>query len=364
MTDLTDLVLPDAAGAPTPLAGHLLCLVEHAFTPDAERVARLAARAHRQGTPCRLVSADSAEALSAFIVSLGVDLPVAADPDGTLARRLGRWNEATFAPRPGWAQVGRDGRVITAGDGDLPRALLVFLGTAQGHADPGTPPAERAEPPARMPPSGWLYLGLSAALVVLAVLVYVASGGRSGHTADVDAAPPPAPTAAQASAEGAAPAAKPGRAAASGEVKGRIGGGWYAVPPALGGKQVRFVDGVVEVEGADTPKPPMACQEATVPLTAPVHVRGTWQLDHVGGPATKGARVAVRLLDERGTILPPGSVPGGAQIFVANGRMVQDWAPFEQVIAPAAGATQVRLCVDNLGGTGVVRVKDVTLTAE
>ena len=136
------------------------------------------------------------------------------------------------------------------------------------------------------------------------------------------------------------------------------------MPPSLAGNLVRVVAGILEVEGAAIEKPPMACLSDTTPMTGAIVASGSWALDHVGTPSSKGARVGVRLLDGSGKILPKGVVPGGSQVFVATGRLVADWTAFKQTIPQHAGVAQVRLCVDNQGGSGVVRVRDVVVGLE
>ncbi|GDX81418.1 hypothetical protein LBMAG42_32290 [Deltaproteobacteria bacterium] len=345
-----DLTLVDAAGAPVPLNGELLCFVEHAFTPEAERVLRLAARAHAAGGRFRVVSVDSAAALAAWVAAVGVVVPVGADPSGELARRIGRLNEGSWSYIPGWAQVDRGGNVVAIGEDEVPGGPVL------------APEGVRPEPPAggaSLP--GWVFYAGAGALALAAGVAYWRS-------------PPPgaaeaiAPSAASIATEPAAlPAATPEAPLPkprTGPPKGEVGGGWYAVPPSLAGNLVRYVDGVLEVEGADLAKPPMACLSETTPMTGAVSVAGSWALDHVGTPGSKGARVGVRLLDAGGKILPQGVVPGGSQVFVANGRLVQDWASFKQTIPQHEAAAQVRLCVDNQGGSGVVRVRDVVVGVE
>lgn len=351
MIAVGNLTVVDATGAAVPLDGDLLCFVEHAFTPEAGRVLRLAAQAHAAGGRFRVVSVDSPSALAAWVAAMGAEVPVGADTNGALARRLGRFDEETFAYRPGWAQIDREGNVVAMGEEHFPQ-------------DP-TLPIGRMKPPPHVGGAGvpgWAYYAGAAALALAAGTAYWRNPPGEAVQAP-EPAPPPAVVA-----EPAVAAAVPAQAALPkpqpGQPKGQVGSGWYAVPPALAGNLVRVVEGALEVEGADLAKPPMACLSETTAMTGPIHVSGSWELDHVGTPRSKGGRVGVRLLDAAGKILPNEAVPGGAQVFVASGRLVQDWTAFNQTIPLNAATSQVRVCVDNLGGTGVVRVRDVVVSVE
>lgn len=325
----------DERGTTVSVAGDLLCFVEHAFTAEAEAALRRASAAHATGKNCRVVSVDSAAALGAWVAAVGVRVPVGSDPSGVLARALSRFNEETCAFHPGWGRIGEDGE-FTLEDPPEPSNL------------------RRALP-------GWVYYALAAVLAVAAGWTYL----RHPPTEAPPAAPPAVSTGSGTVpvAETLAPPPKKVRPS-GGAARGVVGGGWYAVPPALAGKQVRFVDGVLEVEGADLPKPPMACLTETPAMTGAVRVSGNWSLDHVGTAASKGGRIGLRLLDVAGRLLPQGVVPGGAQVWIANGRLMADWAPFNKLVPRAEAAVSVRLCVDNLAGSGVVRVRDVVLSVE
>lgn len=143
-----------------------------------------------------------------------------------------------------------------------------------------------------------------------------------------------------------------------------VGGGWYAVPPSLAGRGVRYVDGVLELDGQAGSVTPMACLVDEAPLTGPVSVTGEWSLTGVGTVKTKGARVALRLLDAGGRLVPASSVAGGPQRFIAQGRRKLAWTAFDGKVEPAAGVATVRLCVDNRAGAGVVRVRNVVMRAQ
>ncbi len=143
-----------------------------------------------------------------------------------------------------------------------------------------------------------------------------------------------------------------------------VGGGWYAVPPSLAGRGVRYVDGVLEVDGQAGSVTPMACLVDEAPLTGPVSVTGEWSLSGVGTVRTKGARVALRLLDAGGRLVPTNSVVGGPQRFIAQGRRKLAWTAFDGKVEPADGVATVRLCVDNRAGAGVVRVRNVVMRAQ
>ncbi len=346
-----DLTVVDAAGEKVPLNGELLCFVEHAFTEEGERVLRLAARAHAAGGRFRVVSVDSAAALAAWVAATGAPVPVGSDVTGELARRLGRFDEASWAYIPGWAQVDRAGNAVALGNEEFPSGTVL------------PPEGTRPEPPgvgASVP--AWVFYAGAAALALAAGLTYWRSppGGPAGD----HAAPPREADAPEAATAPLPPVEAPAAKLRTGSPKGEVGGGWYAVPPSLAGNLVRFTGGILEVEGADLAKSPMACLSETTPMTGAIAVSGNWALDHVGTPGSKGARVGVRLLDAGGKILPQGVVPGGSQVFVANGRLVQDWATFKQTIPQHEAAAQVRLCVDNQAGSGVVRVRDVTVGVE
>lgn len=323
----------DERGATRSVEGELLCFVEHAFTPEAEDALRRAAKAHAEGENCRVVSVDSAVALGAWVAAVGVRVPVGSDSSGGLARQLGRFNEETCAFDPGWARIGEDGAVT-----------------------PMAPPESLGRP--RTLP-GWVYYAAAAALAVAAGWTYLRHPPAPAPASPVVSAAPLA----EAPVSDAPSAPRPRPSGVRG-VAGVVGGGWYAVPPTLAGKQVRFTDGILEVEGADLPKPPLACLAETPAMTGAVRVSGSWSLDHVGTVTSKGARIGLRLLDIAGRILPQRAVPGGSQVWIANGRLVADWTPFNQVVPRAEAAASVRLCVDNLAGSGVVRVRDVVLSVE
>jgi len=287
MIDILDARVFNEAGEGVSVAGELLCFVEHAFTPAAERAARLASRVLASGTACRLVSVDSSAALAAWVAGLGLAVPVGSDPEGTL--------------------------------------LAVLLAYALGSAGSGS------------------------------------AGGEAVPTG-APRAPPRTAAALAGDADAGGGAASP--AAAPGERKGGVGGGWYAVPPTLAGDRVRFADGVLEVLGGSVDRPPMACLGTEPDLRAAVALSGEWSLDEVGNKDSKGARVAVRLLNAGGTMVEAESVAGGAQIFVVQGRRSLEWTPFSTRVEPHPAVTAVRLCVDNRAGAGVVRVRNVVFGAQ
>lgn len=345
-----DLSVVDASGERASLNGELLCFIEHAFTSEGERVLRLAARAHAAGGRYRVVSVDSPAALAAWVAAAGVAVPIGADASGELARRLGRLDEASWAYIPGWAQVDRAGNVIVLGDDEFP-------------SGPVLPPTGTLPEPPRGAPSmpAWAFYAGAAALALAAGLTWWRS---PPHVAFEPSVPPADVVATEPAGSPTPPGETPAPKPRGGPRKGDVGGGWYAVPPSLAGNLVRFTGGILEVEGSDLAKPPMACLSQLTPMTGPVAVSGSWALDHVGTKGSKGARVGVRLLDANEKILPKGVVPGGSQVFVANGRLVQDWTTFRQTIPQHEAAIQVRLCVDNQGGSGVVRVRDVVVGVE
>ncbi|MSQ03177.1 MAG: hypothetical protein EXR71_15020 [Myxococcales bacterium] len=338
---LADQTVLDERGAPTPIGGELLLFIAHAFTGEADAVARQAARALAGGIRCRIVSVDSAAALGAWMGELGLGVPVGADPHGALARRLGRYDTERFAFAPGWVQIGRDGLMLAMGDGELPAAMAAFFTAPQPIAEP---PRRRALPP-------WL-LPVGTALLLCGVLVaYVRSlppavlpVGAAPEAVRGDAAAPPA------------------RQQGAGR-KGLVGGGWYAVPPPLAGGPVRFGDGGLEVEGTPDGDAPMACLDPDRELSGPLRVSGEWSLDAVGGKETKGARVAVRLLDDSGRMVPKGTVAGGSQVFIVNGRRSLDWTPFFEIIPVTPRVAKMRVCVHNEAGSGVVRVRNLVIEA-
>lgn len=352
MIDLRDVQVADHTGALVPVVGELLAFVEHVLTPEGHAVAAQLERVFAGGTACRLVSVDSPAALASFRQERGLRIPLGSDAEGQLLARLGRFNAATRAAFPGWAQVGRDGSLVAMGEGTLPAALLAW-------SEAGAPAAAPASAAARAgtPVSEWLYPTLATLVVVVALLVWGFGGGAAPGVPEPEAAvgsgevpeaEADAPTVEEGPTERAAP-------------RSTIGGGWYAVPPSLSGKSVRFSGGVLEVKGSRTSVTPMACLSEEASLAGPVVVKGEWSLESVGTAKTKGARVALRLLGAEGRLMPPGSLPGGSQLFVAQGRRSLSWTAFEGRADPQPGVASVRLCVDNRAGTGTVRVRNVEM---
>jgi hypothetical protein len=359
--DLRGASLLDEAGRTVPVAGELLCFVDHVFTPAADRLAARIAAIAAAGSPCRVVSVDSAAALAAWRAGPGAGVAVGSDPDGALLRRIGRFDEAACAAYPGWAQVGRDGQVLAIGDDALPAAVAHFS---------EVPPAARS---ARAPasgatdPSAWLYPTLATVVVVAALLAWALSRGvpaapASVPTSEASRAPAPAPSE-EAPPEGVPAGGDPAAPVERNKPVATVGGGWYAVPPQLAGQEVRFVSGVLEVRGAPG-SAPMACLAEEAALTSPVRLSGEWSLDGVGNKDSRGARVALRLLDASGHLVPADSVEGGAQRFVAQGRRSLGWTAFGDTVVPTPGVARVRVCVDNRAGSGVVRVRGVSLAAQ
>ncbi len=353
MMNVSDETVLDEHGAPASIGGELLLFVAHAFTNEADGVARQAARVLAAGTRCRIVSIDSAAALGAWMGELALGVPVGADPHGRLARRLGRYDTERFAFAPGWAQIGRDGLMLAIGDGELPAAMAAFFATpvSLGPVVAGPAVAPDARPRAALPP--WLWPVGTALLLCGALVAYVRSLPAAVLPVGVE------PSAEEAAADAPPP---PARQAGAGR-KGLVGGGWYAVPPALAGGLVRFGDAGLEVEGSPDGDGPAACLDPDQELTGPIGVTGEWALDSVGGKATKGGRVAVRLLDESGRMVAKGTVPGGAQVMLVNGRRSLDWTPFARDIPTMPNVAKMRVCVHNEAGSGVVRVRNVTIVA-
>lgn len=353
--DLRDATVGDHTGAQVPVAGELLAFVEHVSTPEGNAVAERLERVLSAGTPCRLVSVDAPAALASFRKERGLRVPLGSDPEGALLGRLGRMNPATGAAFPGWAQVGRDGWLVAMGDGGLPPALLAWSEHAGAAAAPPGAPAAGSV-------AEWLYPTLATALVVAVLLAWTFRGEAPPGMAD-----PASPTgSSEVAAEAVADAAGEGAfeeepAAERATPRSTIGGGWYAVPPSLSGSTVRFSGGVLEVKGSRSSVTPMACLAEEASLSGPVVVKGEWSLDSVGTAKTKGARVALRLLGAEGRLMPAGSIPGGSQLFVAQGRRSLSWTAFEGRADPHAGVASVRLCVDNRAGSGTVRVRNVEM---
>ncbi len=365
--NLSDHLVLDERATPTPIAGELLLFVAHAFTTEADSVARQAARVLAAGTRCRIVSIDSAAALGAWMRELGHSVPVGADPHGALARRLGRFDAERFAFAPGWAQVGRDGLMLAMGDGELPAAMAAFFAepgpvapgpAAPGPAGSGAPAPETATQRA---PGPWLLPWLAPVATALFLCAALVAYVRSLPPALLPVGAEPVGAEPEA-AEGGPAATPPAKQAGAGR-KGLVGGGWYAVPPPLAGGLVRFSDAGLEVEGSPDGDGPAACLDPDQELAGPLRVSGEWSLDAVGGKETKGGRVAVRLLDESGRMVPKGTVAGGAQVMLVNGRRSLEWTPFSQEIPPTPKVAKMRVCVHNEAGSGVVRVRNVVIAA-
>ncbi len=348
MIDLRDVRLADHTGAMVPVVGELLAFVEHVLTPEGHAVAAQLERVFAGGAACRLVSVDSPAALASFRQERRLTIPLSSDAEGQLLARLGRFNVATRAAFPGWAQVGRDGSLVAMGEGTLPAALLAW-------SEAGAPAS--AAGGGGTPVSEWLYPTLATVVVVVALLAWGFGVGAAPDAPEPEAAVASAEVP-EADAEAPTPEEGPTERAAP---RSTIGGGWYAVPPSLSGKSVRFSGGVLEVKGSRTSVTPMACLSEEASLAGPVVVKGEWSLESVGTAKTKGARVALRLLGAEGRLMPPGSLPGGSQLFVAQGRRSLSWTAFEGRADPQPGVASVRLCVDNRAGTGTVRVRNVEM---
>jgi hypothetical protein len=222
-------------------------------------------------------------------------------------------------------------------------------------AEGGAGSQGKANARASGPHGEWLYPSMATLVVLAALMVYERAG-----TPESSAAATSAPGAAVAArgepvAELEALASPPPEAGLPAVPRTTVGGGWYAVPPKLTGNLVRVEGLVLQVQGSKSGPSPMACLSEPTPLTTPIRV---------GSRASKGARVAVRLLDADGRLLPAGDVPGGSQLFLAQGRGALEWTAFEQRLAPVAGVSFARLCVDNRAGSGVVRVRNVRFTPE